>query len=125
MGGDVAPDLRMMGSYPSDAHGTMAEVYETFVTPFQKSNRRRLIYDMWVQLRGAISYLMPIEETMDRRELTTRELEPGDIDVVTILDAPRTTPPRTRQLLSKSLPRQVHSQLLALRLDADLSLSSG
>jgi hypothetical protein len=83
------PDMSDDGLLPPGGHpATLDEVYERFVAPYHKSQRRKLIYDMWLHHRGALAHLIPIDEQWVDGSFVTNILEPGDIDVVSVLDGP-------------------------------------
>jgi hypothetical protein len=59
---------------------------------------------MWLQHRGALAYLLPVDEQWVDGSFVTDVLEPGDIDVVSILDGPAyDLLPESVQLLAESL----------------------
>lgn len=89
---------------PGRCRVTVAEFREAFVDAFPSSKRRPVIFDRWLQHREALSSLVSVQAQWIDGSYVTGKLEPGDIDVVTILDGPTTdTLPVTRLPLLKSL----------------------
>ena len=71
---------------PGRQRATVAEVESLLVTGFPTSRTRRPLFDRWVAVREAIRRIVSVQsEWLNGSYVTTKE-NPGDIDMVTILD---------------------------------------
>lgn len=66
---------------------TLDEVEKVFVQQFPSSESRPVLFESFKLVRRAIQRVVPIKEQWVKGSFVTDKLEPGDIDVVTILRA--------------------------------------
>jgi hypothetical protein len=71
---------------PGPQSATVAEVEEVLVTGFAGSSTRRVIFDLWLEHRRAISDVVSLGRQWLDGSFATAKLDPRDADVVTFLD---------------------------------------
>jgi hypothetical protein len=69
---------------------TLEEIETTLVGAFPGSTTRSRLFDRYELIRRAILRLVPIREQWLNGSFVSDKLDPGDIDVVTVLDSDHT-----------------------------------
>jgi hypothetical protein len=66
---------------------TVKEVEEALVNEFPESKTRRKIFEQWQALTEEIDGIVPIRAQWLNGSFVSRKLDPGDLDVATIIDS--------------------------------------
>lgn len=83
------PPFEPAGFLPAGRHPcTVEEVETSLVDAIGASSSRRLIFDWWRMHRASLRHLMPYGPQWVDGSFVTTKVDPGDVDLMTILDGP-------------------------------------